>query len=74
VGVTYAERPIYLVAFRDEWVVEDSIPRAWHDGIIAFGSRESAEKYASEAAVQRSIPVALFRIVEYRFSGNVSEG
>jgi hypothetical protein len=72
VGVTNAERPIYLVAFRDQWVVEE-IPRAWHDGIIAFGSRESARSTRARRRCS-AIPVALFRIVEYRFSGNVSEG
>lgn len=71
--MTSAEKSIFLVALRDEWVTLAAIPEDMH-ALIAFGTIGDAEKFASDAAVQQSAPVALYRIVEYRFSGNVSEG
>jgi hypothetical protein len=72
-GVTNADKPIYLVAFRDQWVTISGVPL--RDGeIIAFQTREAAQLFASNAAVEKDLPVSLYRIVEYRFSGNVSEG
>jgi hypothetical protein len=70
--VTSVEKPIFLIAFRDEWVCGDlpgGVPVA-----LAFGTFDEAQKYVRQLAEDDGHPAALYRIVEYTFSGRVSEG
>lgn len=69
--MTSVEKPIYLVAVRDEWLSLKSAPE---HSVIAFGMRDDARRFAKRCAKRDGVPASLYRIVEYRFSGNVSEG
>jgi hypothetical protein len=63
------DQPIYLVAFRDEWVVPEDTPL---NLLAAFGTRDEAEIFAREVARQRRVDPALYRIVEF-VAGEVRE-
>lgn len=71
--MTAAEKPVYLLALRDEWeciAIGPSMIIA-----MAFGTEDEARRYLSEfLAEKRGIPQAAWRIVEYQFTGNVAEG
>lgn len=64
------EKPIYLVALRDTWVSHREVSDS---AILAFGTRGSAEDFAKGCAKERGLPASLFRIVEFRSTGNVFE-
>lgn len=68
--MTSVEKPFFFVACRDEWVGNEGSPR---HSLPAFGTREDAEDFARDCALSLGEPAALYRIVEYRFSGKVQE-
>jgi hypothetical protein len=70
--ISSADAPIFLVVIRDKWAGHDVAPDL--GAALAFGTHENAVRYAMRLAEKDKTPIALYRIVEYRFSGNVTEG
>lgn len=68
------EMPIYLVALGEAWIGSATLAQVLPDAAPCFGSREAAQDWARRCAAQAGRSVALFRVVEYRFSGEVFEG
>jgi hypothetical protein len=70
--MTALDKPIYLLALRDGWVCVDIGPEIC--AAIAFGTRDEAQQYLEHHAEVEGVPPSLMRVVEFTFSGNVSEG
>ena len=63
--------PVYFLAIRDGWIsgmAGPDLPCA-----LAFGNLDEAQKAAEMYAEKQGEPLAMYRILEYRFTGNVSE-
>jgi hypothetical protein len=69
--MTAVDLPIFMVALRDQWISVAGLPAGSN---VAFGNEEDARRFAASCAEAEGISPALFRIVEYRFSGRVVEG
>jgi hypothetical protein len=70
--MTAVEKPVYIIGIRDGWLCVDVGPNLV--AALAFAVPEDAQAYLQHEAERTGTPAALYRVVEYAFSGNVMEG
>lgn len=70
--MTAIEMPVFVICLRSEWLCIEVGPDLV--AAPAFGTREDAQKYLEHVAKKKGVLVSMYRVLEFKFNGKVSEG